>query len=157
MQDIGTVVKMGNLHLLESFIVGDRNLLNWRDDEGNTLLAIAFDNNIADPVINYLIAQIDFRETNESGISAFDIAIRRGRTQWIEKMVEMGVDVNHTERQSNFTPLMEAVTANRFEIAETLLENGADKKLRDSYGFSAVDFARKMKRAELIDLLERYS
>jgi hypothetical protein len=133
-------------------IAGDRNLLNWRDEDENNLLLIAFNNNLSDEVISYLIELIDFRESDEKGITPFFVAIRKGRKKWVDYMIEKGIDVNHTDRESKFTPLMEAVTSNRAEIVRTLLLNGAEIETRDAFGFSAKDFARKMKRIELLEL-----
>jgi len=156
LQDIETIIKMNNLHLLQSFIAEDKNFVNWRDDEGNNLLAIALDNNVSDVLISYLIDLVDFRDVNSSGISSFDIAIQRGRIVWVKKMVERGVDVNTTHRESNFTPLMEAVTSSHKEIVKYLIEQGANIEQRDSFGFSAIDFARKMKKDEILELLKEY-
>jgi len=154
MQDIEKILKMDNIHILESMVAGDRNLLKWNDEDENNLLITAFNLNLSDEVVDYLIKRIDFETTNSLGISPFSIAIRKGRSNWVEYMINRGIDLNKTERKSNFTPLMEAVTSNRVEIIKTLLDGGADTSLIDSFGFSAVDFARKMKKIEILKLLE---
>jgi len=155
-QNIETILKMGNIHLLQSMISGDKEYLNWQDEDGNNLLISSFNLNLSDEIIKYLLSKIDFNICNSLGISPFSIAIRKGRKNWIEYMITKGVDVNYTERESGFTPLMESVTSNREEITQLLLENGADSEIKDSFGFSAKDFARRMKKKELIKILDSF-
>jgi|GEM_PF-4976642 len=129
-------------------------LLKKTDDEGNTALSIAFDYRGSDAMINALLKVNNYKQVNNLGISPFEKAVIKGRTEWVKKFIEMGVDVNHTERESNFTALMGAVTAGRTEIVKILLENGAYIHEKDSFGFSPLDFARKMKKEEILKILE---
>jgi ankyrin repeat protein len=154
LEDIERILTLDNAHLLKSYIDGDRNILTVVDDEGNNLLIRAFKLSLSDEVIALLMKYIDFKESNESGVTPFYEAIRKGRVDWVRYMVENGIDVDYTERESGFTPLMEATTSNKKEIVKILLESGATRGVRDSYGLSAYDFARKMKRTELMEMLK---
>jgi ankyrin repeat protein len=42
----------------------------------------------------------------------------------------------------------------RVEIAQILLDYGVDQKAKDSKGFTAADFARKMNKKSILKLLE---
>lgn len=154
MQDIEKILKMDNIHILQSMISGDMNLINWKDEEDNNLLIFAFNLNLSDEIIEYLMKYINFRDSNQLGISPFNEAIRKGRKDWVNFMIKNGVDINFTERDSKFTPLMESVTSNRIDILKILLENGANLHLKDKFGFSATDFARKMNKKELLKILK---
>ncbi len=68
-------------------------------------------------------------------------------------IVKFGIDVNKTDRKSGFTPLMCASCYGRVEIAKQLLKYGADKNTLDSRGFSALDFARKMNKKSVLEVL----
>ena len=154
MPDIEKILKMDNIHILKSMLSGDRNLLNWTDEDGNNLLITSLNLNLSDEVVDFLLQKIDFNETNSLGISPFSIAIRKGRKNFVEYMISKGVDLDGTERESQFTPLMEAVTSNRDEIIKILLKHGSDPLIKDKFGFSALDFARKMYKKEILEILE---
>ncbi len=96
----------------------------------------------------------DIFEFDDEGVSVFDIAITYNNIKMINYMLQQGVDVNKTNRRSGFTALMAAACYGRVEIAKILLENGADQNVRDSKGFSAVDFARKMNKKSVLELLD---
>ncbi|MFT7859626.1 MAG: ankyrin repeat domain-containing protein [Sulfurimonas sp.] len=96
----------------------------------------------------------DPHDFDDEGVSVFDIAITYNNHEMVNYLLENGRDVNHTNRRSGFTPLMAAACYGRVEIAKTLLENGADKEIKDSKGFTAVDFARKMNKKSVLKVLD---
>jgi ankyrin repeat protein len=49
---------------------------------------------------------------------------------------------------------MAAACYGRVEILKLLLEHNADKNVLDSKGFSAIDFARKMNKKTILELLK---
>ena len=51
------------------------------------------------------------------------------------------------------TPLMAAVCYSRLDMAKTLLAKGADTQAQDHKGFKAIDFARKMRKRIMFELL----
>ena len=57
-------------------------------------------------------------------------------------------------QKSGFTPLMCAACYGRTEIAKILLENDADKDVADSKGITATDFARKINKKSILQLLD---
>ena len=74
--------------------------------------------------------------------------------EMVEYIIEKAIDVNKTNRRSRFTPLMAAASYGRAEIAKLLLEHGADKNIVEEKGFNATDFARKMNKKSVLELLE---
>ena len=72
----------------------------------------------------------------------------------VSYLIEQGIDVNKTTRKSGFTALMAAACYGRVEIAKMLLEQGADQHAKDSKGFTAIDFARKMNKKSVLELLD---
>jgi ankyrin repeat protein len=48
---------------------------------------------------------------------------------------------------------MGAVCYGRTEVIQYLLDKGADVSVHDGYGFSALDFARKMGKKKILALL----
>ena len=82
------------------------------------------------------------------------MAITYNNPRMVKRIIEAGVDVNETRRNSGFTPLMAAVCYNRKEIVSMLLEHGADRALTDRKGLTGADYARKTHRKSMLELLE---
>lgn len=67
-------------------------------------------------------------------------------------LLEHGADVNSLTKKG--TPLIYAVTRNKIEKLSLLLAHGADPSLT-SHGGTALDEARTLGRAHMIEILER--
>ncbi len=96
----------------------------------------------------------DIFDFDDEGVSVFDIAITYDNLEMVRYIIEKGRDVNETTRRSGFTPLMAAACYGRVEIAKYLLEQGASQDAKDSKGFTAIDFARKMNKKSILELLD---
>jgi ankyrin repeat protein len=95
----------------------------------------------------------DKYDFDEEGVSIFDMAITYNNLEMVKYLIVEGVDVNATKRRSGFTPLMAAVCYGRIDIARLLIEEGANRKAVDSKGISVTDFARKMNKKSILELL----
>ncbi len=95
----------------------------------------------------------DIFDFDEEGVSIFDIAITYDNLDMVNLLIEKGIDVNKTMRRSGFTALMAAACYGRIEITKRLLEEGASQEIVDLKGFSAIDFARKMNKKSVLELL----
>jgi len=96
----------------------------------------------------------DIFDFDDEGVSIFDMAITYGNIGMLNYLLEQGIDVNRTTRRSGFTPLMAAVCYGRVEIVKILITKGVNQKIKDTKGFSAVDFARKMNKKSILALLD---
>lgn len=56
----------------------------------------------------------------------------------------------------HITPLMLAVAAHDMQTAEALLKGGARPTAKSQHGFTVLDWARAMRRPDMVRLLERY-
>ncbi|WP_299215555.1 ankyrin repeat domain-containing protein [uncultured Aquimarina sp.] len=88
-------------------------------------------------------------------VSTFCMAIVKGETDTVKKMIELGSDVN--KKSEGMTPLMYAARYNRVDIIKILVEKGAKIKTRDSKGNTAMKFAKLSNAKEAIALLEELS
>ena len=95
----------------------------------------------------------DIFDFDDEGVSIFDMAITYGHMGMLNYLLEQGVDVNATTRRSGFTPLMAAVCYGRVEIVKVLITQDVNQKTKDTKGFTAVDFARKMNKKSILALL----
>ena len=95
----------------------------------------------------------DIFDFDEEGVSILDMAITYDNLEMVNYLIKNGMNVNQTNRRSGFTSLMAAACYGRVEIAKVLLANGVDQNAKDSKGFSAIDFARKMNKKSVLELL----
>lgn len=129
--------------------------LSETNEAGESVLACALRAQCSMDTLMLLIDNgADIFDFDDEGVSIFDMAITYNNIEMVNYLIEKGIDVNKTSRKSGFTSLMAAACYGRVEIAKILLENGADQNARDSKGFTAVDFARKMNKKSVLDILD---
>lgn len=129
--------------------------VNEHNENEESVLALALKYKCDSDLIDLLIENsADLYDFDNEGVSIFDYAITYNYVELVRHMIEKGTDINSTQRRSGFTPLMCAVCYGRKEIAALLLERGADRNTVDTKGFSAVDFARKMRKKAMLELLD---
>ena len=125
------------------------------NDIGESVLACAIRARCDKETLMLLIESgADIFDFDDEGVSIFDMAVTYDNIEIINLLLEKGMDVNTTNRRSGFTALMAAACYGRVEIAKILLANGADQTVRDSKGFTAIDFARKMNKKSVLVLLD---
>ena len=97
---------------------------------------------------------VDIREIDEDGLSAIDVAIKFKREDVIKFCIEKGLDVNETHRKSGITPIILTACFNNTQIAQLLIENGANINSKDSGGMSVKDYAKKLGQKKMLKFLE---
>ena len=129
--------------------------LEETNESGESVLAMSLRYKCDIDLVMLLVdSGADIYDFDEEGVSVFEMAITYGNLEMVKYMIEQGVDVNITHRRSRFTPLMAATCYGRVEVAKLLIENGAKKDAIDSKGISVVDFARKMNKKSILELLD---
>lgn len=125
------------------------------NDLGESVLACAIRAHCELETLMLLVENgADIFDFDDEGVSIFDMAVTYNNADIIDYLIQNGIDVNKTQRRSGFTALMAAACYGRTEIFKTLLENGADVNAQDSKGFRATDFARKMNKKSILELLD---
>lgn len=128
--------------------------INEENELGESVLACAIRARCDIDLLMLLIESgSDIFYFDDEGVSIFDMAITYGNLEMVNYLIDNGVDINKTNRRSGFTSLMAAACYGRAEIAKVLIENGVDQNAVDAKGFSAVDFARKMNKKSVLELL----
>lgn len=129
--------------------------VNEATDTGESVLACGIRNRCDMELLMLLIESgADIFDFDNEGVSIFDMAITYNNIEMVAYLINQGVDINKTKRRSGFTALMAASCYGRVEIVKLLLEQGANQYATDSKGFSAVDFARKMNKKSVLELLD---
>ena len=129
--------------------------LSETNESGESVLACALRAGCDIETLMLLIESgADIFDFDDEGVSIFDMAVTYDNQEMLLYLIEQGKNVNETTRRSGFTALMAAACYGRVEIAQILLDNGADTNAKDSKGFTAVDFARKMNKKSILSLFE---
>ncbi len=129
--------------------------VNASDENGESVLACGIRNRCDFDLLMLLIESgADIFDFDENGVSIFDMSITYNNIEMVQYLIEQSIDVNKTTRKSAFTPLMAAACYGRVEIAKILLKEGANQNAVDIKGFTALDFARKMNKKTILELLE---
>lgn len=129
--------------------------VNDSNESGESVLACAIRNRCDMELLMLLIDNnADISDFDDEGVSIFDMAITYNNIEMVSYLIEQGVDINKTKRRSGFTSLMAATCYGRVEIVKILLYFGANQHAIDSKGFTAADFARKMNKKSVLELLE---
>jgi len=128
--------------------------LSETNEVGESVLACAIRERCDFDILMLLIEKgSDKFDFDDEGVSILDIAITYDNLDMVKYLVEQGIDINKTTRRSGFTALMAAACYGRVSITKFLLECGADESAKDSKGFRAVDFARKMNKKSILEIL----
>lgn len=78
-------------------------------------------------------------------------AIAKGDVDTVKKFIEYGADVN--EKSNGMTPLMIAARYNQVAIIKLLVEKGANLKLTDDKGLSALKYAELSNATQAADTI----
>jgi len=106
--------------------------------------------------LNYLTTKgADADIQNEEGNTPLAIAAQLGWLEGAEMLLRRGASVDHTNNRGE-TPLILAVQLRNLPMVRLLLGKGADPKHSDSVaGYSAIDYAKRDRRADaILKLLE---
>ena len=75
------------------------------------------------------------------------------RPERIKELIEKGADVDSLNKWGNTSLIMAVVYKNK-PLVEFLMKKGADPHYKNKKGFSALDFAKRLKKDDLIRVLE---
>ncbi len=86
-------------------------------------------------------------------VSPFCMAIVKGDLEMVEKMIELGEDVNQWSNE--MTPVMFAARYNKVAILKVLLKNGANLRAKTKKGYTAKKFAKLSNAVEALALVKK--
>lgn len=134
---------------------------NSRNAGGETPLLVALEfkhNEIAEALLE---RGADPRIADDNGVTPLMMAAEGAiaatttsdNNEMIDLLVSKGADVNATALTDPYTPLMAAIGGEHVKNVEHLLSLGADPNISGQPGILPLDYARKLRRSEMIDLL----
>jgi len=93
-----------------------------------------------------------FEVITSSEVSTFCMAIVKGDIETVEKLLELGTNVN--EVSLGLTPAMYAAKYNKVDILKLLVKKGADLNRRSDSGFTAKRYAQLSNAKEVLKYIE---
>jgi hypothetical protein len=107
--------------------------------------------------LEYLIDKgLDIDSVNQNGFSALMMACQKGNSRIVNFLLDKGADVNIQGTTLEFgaqTALALAAQKGVLKIVESLLNRGANVDFQDSSGSTAIDYASKYGRVEVVSFL----
>ncbi len=154
--EIHDAAESGDLQKVTDLISETPQLIENRDDGGNTPLLLAALNGHKE-IFQYLLSKgADLKAVNNRGSYALNLAASNGQTEMTRFLIESGFEVDITT-MSGFTPLLHACYGGKSEAVKILLENGASLDISDStWGGTAIHWACNKGNDETRDLLLSY-
>jgi len=99
----------------------------------------------------------DAQKKSESGIDKPEMnihsAVLAGNLEVVRQHIKAGTDINEIEPMSGSTPLISAATFGKTDIAEALIEGGADLTIANNDGTTPLHSAAFFCRVEIVQLL----
>jgi len=154
--DIFEAAAIGDEALLRSLLDKEPELVQDFSGDGWTALhlAAAFGTPAAISTLLSAGAHVDAVSRNPQQNQPLHAVLALGKNaETVRLLLEHGAPVNTTQA-GGFTPIFSAAIANRRDLVELLLANGADLHCKSDAGKTAADFARDRGHAELASWLD---
>lgn len=142
-------VKEGALQAAEALIAWPKTQVEWRSakDESPLMLA-AFKGE--KEIVRKLVARD--ADVNKTGWTPLHYAATGGHLEIIQLLLDENAYID-AESPNKSTPLMMAAKYGSVAAVKLLLEAGADPRLRNELGLSAIDFAQQANRRDAAELI----
>jgi ankyrin repeat protein len=148
----------GDLTSVQKLIARGANV-NAKDDKQDSAFLIASARGRTEVVKAILAAGADLKSTNRYGGTGLIPACHYGHLETVKLLLTTKIDVNHVNNLG-WTALLEAVILGNggpthTEIVRLLLAHGANPKIADREGVTALQHARARNQARIAELLAK--
>lgn len=131
--------------------------VNSRDSAGTPMICIAARYDRLEMVEKLIAAGVDIDAVSKDrGYSAVMDAVWKSNTEVVERLVKEGADLTKISRDGQ-PILVLAVGTNNETVCKVLAENGADPRICDAMGMSALSYAKLFKKDNLVKIFEAVS
>lgn len=153
--DIWDAASVGATTRVGELLDADQKLVNSYSGDGFFPLGLAAFFGHAETVRLLLSRGADVAQvaTNPMGISAIHAAVAGRSREAVELIVEAGAPIN-AKQHKGWTALHEVVNKKDVELARYFLAHGADPKLQNDEGKSAIGLAADQGSADLLKVLK---
>jgi ankyrin repeat protein len=125
---------------------------NVKDDEGRTALIAAAAGGQTEIVKLLLEKGAEVNARNQQGETALFVASGIGEgAEMVKELIKRGADINI--ETGGMTPLMNAASRRQTDIAQILIEHGADINRKNRENIGALGLAARANQMEIVNLL----
>ncbi|CAN7521562.1 ankyrin repeat domain-containing protein [Polaromonas sp. LjRoot131] len=108
---------------------------------------------------NALLAHItelmaEFPEDRDPSNWALIAAAEEGQVETARALLEAGAHIEGASERSHIHPLWKAAKRGHLQMVKLLVSSGANTNATDSTGMTALDYARRYSRKEVVEYLE---
>lgn len=128
--------------------------LDLQTKSGNTALINAVYQDNDHFVSTLILSGADCNIKNNKGLSAIHYAIQNQEMTSFKLLVSHAHNINAEIDNNGRTALIAAVRKSNLQMVKTLLDAGANSRLIDKHGLTALDYAQQKKQEKIIRLLE---
>lgn len=159
-QNIFEAVKAGNLETIKALVDKNQNLLQTKDEVGNTPLHLAIENKKNDIAIFLINKGSDVNSISNTGETPLHIAAKWRANEIVTLLISKGSIVDVYDA-SNYTPLTNAIhhyqttlqSTGKLETVKLLIDNGADINKTGMWGWLPIQVAAEFGSEEIVDYL----
>ncbi len=130
-------------------------VIDGRDEGGNTELMRAALNGQSETVKTLLLDGVDVNARNHEGRTALMFAIANLHASTVQTLLDFGADVNVQASACGCTPLLLAAGSGDIGITRALLKSGADPETICRPGRTALLVARERGHSDVVELIKR--
>jgi quinoprotein dehydrogenase-associated probable ABC transporter substrate-binding protein len=138
-----------------AFLVAHGADVNLRDRDGWTPIMTAAYGDDGDAVKLLAAHGADPNALSAQNLTALGIATQYGKDKAALALIAVGADPNRPIGEAGYTPLMLVAANDARDVAQALMQKGADVNARNSGGVTALMIAAANGRAEMAELLVR--
>nr|WP_253308987.1 ankyrin repeat domain-containing protein [Rickettsia endosymbiont of Ceutorhynchus assimilis] len=142
------MVKLGKKE--ESLLENSYKNIYARDENGRTALHYAVD---AKTVKLLVEKGVNVNAADVKGYTALHLAVTEKRLETVRELIKSGANVNAEEYGGKCTPLHLACMVGKVEIVEELVKAGGEIEQEDTFGMTAMDYAKNSK--EITEILKK--
>ena len=178
-------VRFNNVSVVKDFLRKGMDANSVEGNRGETMLMLALRENsmsVFDQLLKADDIKLEARAIN--GDTALMLACFLGNTEAVKKLIAAGAEINQpgwaplhyaaakgnteiialllehfayidTESPNKTTPLMMAVHSGNLDAVSLLLQEGADPRLKNMQGMTALNFAEEIEQREIAALLQQ--
>lgn len=108
------------------------------------------------PIIDKLLKKgHDINSKNKRNLSALGLCIKESDINCVEKLLELGANVNEELNGDGVTPLILAVAYNNVDLVKVLIKHNANVDLETKQGVTARALANSRNNSQIVNLLNK--
>ena len=152
----GWIISLNKIELLDKLLSTNPNVVNQRDEDGNTPLMFSIIHHKDELLISKLLSYTtDINAKNNNGDHCLMLGIENGNKNLIDLILQSNVNVNNQNNQNN-SPIFSAIAKGRYDIISSLMNKNINLNIRNKDGRIPIEEALASENVNLIKTLIEY-